>query len=327
MSMRLSIFLDAQEGMTYPAMLDVARWAERYAFYGLYRSDHLAPTSGEFQLAATEAWTTLAGLARETSTIRLGTLITPLTFHHPAVLSKMVSTVAELSGGRVDISVGTGWNVGEHRALGLELGPLGRRFEMLEEYLQVLHGLWGARPFSFEGRYYRVSDILPRPLPVPRPRIIVGGHGQRKTPLLAARYADEYNIDLPSLDDCRDLFARLDAACREVGRDPATIERSVLIGVILGETEADVQGTLPAGLAELGRDEHDAWRPRPGWIAGTPERVAEWLHGYAATGVDHAIIRPLPYRDLRAIELLAAAVRPALDEPASDERARARLPR
>jgi len=310
--MRLSIFLDAQEGMTYTAIRDAAVAAERGGFHAFYRSDHLAPTSGVLDRAATEAWTTLAGLARETSIIRLGTLITPLTFRGPALLSKIVSTVAEMSDNRVDISIGTGWNDGEHEALGLDLEPLGVRFEMLDEYLQVLHGLWGEAPFTFEGTYYRVADILPRPRPAPRPRIIVGGHGRRKTPLLAARYADDYNIDLPSLEDCTTLFGRLDAACAEVGRDPASIERSVLLGVIAGGTEADVRRVSPAGLGELGRDETDAWRPRPGWIAGTPDRIVEWLRSYEAVGVEHAIIRPVPHRDLGAIDLLAREVLPAL---------------
>ena len=249
--MRLSMFLDPQEGMTYAAMLAAAQAAERGGFYGLYRSDHLAPTSGHFDRNATEAWTTLAGLARETSTIRLGTLITPLTFREPAVLSKMASTVAEMSGNRVDVSIGTGWNVGEHEALGLEMEPLGVRFERLEEYLSILLGLWGDQRFSFDGTYYHVSDILPRPLPRPRPRVIIGGHGRRKTPLLAARYADDYNIDWPSPEQCVELYARLDAACEEVGREPGSIERSVLLGVIVGETPAEVRRVLPAGVHEL----------------------------------------------------------------------------
>lgn len=193
--MRLSIQLDPQEGMTYSAILAAAQAAERGGFYGLYRSDHLAPTSGHLDRNATEAWTTLAGLARETTHIRLGTLVTPLTFREPAVLSKMVSTVAEMSGNRVDISIGTGWDVGEHEALGLPFEPLGTRFDRLEEYVRILVGLWGSEEFTFEGEMYRIGGILPRPLPNPRPHIIIGGHGRRKTPLLAAKYADNYNID------------------------------------------------------------------------------------------------------------------------------------
>ncbi len=244
--MKLSIFLDPQEGMTYADIVGAAHATERGGFHGLYRSDHLAPTSGHLDRAATEAWMTLAGLARETSRIRLGTLVTPLTFHQPTVLSKMVSTVDEMSGGRVDVSIGTGWNVGEHEALGLAFESLATRFERLEEYVQVLTGLWGEIAFTYHGRYYQVGGILPRPLPSPRPPLIIGGHGRRKTPLLAARYADEYNVDWPSAEQCRDFFALLEAACQEVGREPSTIGRSVLLGAMVGEDEADV-GTSGRG--------------------------------------------------------------------------------
>jgi F420-dependent oxidoreductase-like protein len=310
--MRLSIFLDPQEGMTYHAMLAAAQAAERGGFYGLYRSDHLAPTSGLFDRNATEAWTTLAGLARETSRIRLGTLITPLTFRGPAVLSKMVSTVAEMSGGRVDVSIGTGWNTGEHEALGLEFESLGIRFERLEEYARILTGLWGVERFSFDGKYYCAKDILPRPLPRPRPRIIIGGHGRRKTPLLAARYADEYNIDWPSPEQCTELFERLDVACEEVGRDPGSIERSVLLGVIVGETQAQLNRVVPAGAGELGGSDPDAWLAEndPAWKAGTPHDI-DWLRRYEAVGVEHAMLMYAPHGDVSIIDLLARAVLPA----------------
>lgn len=314
--MRLSMFLDPQEGMTYAAMLAAAVATERGGFYGLYRSDHLAPTSGLFDRNATEAWTTLAGLARETSTIRLGTLITPLTFRQPAVLSKMASTVAEMSGNRVDISIGTGWNVGEHEALGLEMEPLGVRFERLEEYVQILLGYWGDEPFSFEGTYYRAKEILPRPLPLPRPRIIIGGQGRRKTPLLAARYADDYNIDWPSPQQCLDLYGRLAAACDEVGRKTDTIERSVLLGVIVGETKAEVRRVVPAAVRELGGADAEGWLAEhaPAWKAGTPDEIIEWLQAYEAVGVDHAMLMYAPHRDVGIIDLLARTVLPALAE-------------
>lgn len=313
--MRLSIFLDPQEGMTYDAMLAAAQATERGGFYGLYRSDHLAPTSGLFDRNATEAWTTLAGLARETSRIRLGTLITPLTFREPAVLSKMVSTVAEMSRGRVDVSIGTGWNTGEHEALGLEFESLGVRFERLEEYAKILTGFWGDERFSFDGTYYSAKDILPRPLPRPRPRIIVGGQGKRKTPLLAARYADEYNIDWPSPQRCTELFERLDDACEEVGRDPGSIERSVLLGVIVGETQAELRRVVPAGVAELGGTDTDAWLAEngPAWKAGTPGEIIDWLRDYEAVGVQHAMLMYSPHGDVSTIDLLAREVLPALD--------------
>ena len=312
--MKLSIFLDPQEGTTYDEIVQAAHATERGGFHGLYRSDHLAPTSGVLDRAATEAWTTLAGLARETSRIRLGTLVTPLTFHQPSVLSKMVSTVDEMSGGRVDVSIGTGWNVGEHQALGLPFESLATRFERLEEYVQVLLGLWGEASFSFEGRFYRAGGILPRPLPRPRPPLIIGGHGRRKTPLLAARYADEYNIDWPSAEQCRAFFALLEAACAEVGRDPAGLRRSVLLGVMVGEDAADVARVAEAGVRELGGTDAAGWLAarQDGWRAGTTEEIVDWLRGYQDAGVDHVMLAYAPRRDLRTIETLAREVLPAV---------------
>jgi alkanesulfonate monooxygenase SsuD/methylene tetrahydromethanopterin reductase-like flavin-dependent oxidoreductase (luciferase family) len=226
----------------------------------------------------------------------------------------MVSTVDEMSGGRVDVSIGTGWNVGEHEALGLPFEPLATRFERLEEYVQVLLGLWGEEPFSFEGRFYRVGGILPRPLPLPRPPLIIGGHGRRKTPLLAARYADEYNIDWPSAAQCREFFALLDAACVEVGRDPAGLRRSVLLGVMVGEDAADVSRVAEAGVRELGGTDAAGWLAarQDGWRAGTPDQIIDWLRGYQAAGVDHAMLAYAPRGDLRTITTLAREVLPAV---------------
>jgi alkanesulfonate monooxygenase SsuD/methylene tetrahydromethanopterin reductase-like flavin-dependent oxidoreductase (luciferase family) len=313
--MQLSIFLDPQEGMSWAAMQAAAQRTEAGGFRGLYRSDHLAPTSGHLERAATEAWSTLAALAATTRRIRLGTLITPLTFREPALLSKVVSTVCELAPGRVEVSIGTGWNVREHEALGLTFESLAVRFERLEEYVQVLLGLWGEAPFRFAGRYYRIDGILPRPLPVPRPRLIIGGHGRRKTPLLAARYADDYNVDWPSPAMCRDLFGRLDEACAEVGRDASTISRSVLLGVIVGQDEADVRRRAAAGVRELGGDDPDAWLAAhaDAWCAGPPQRILDWLRTYEAAGVDHAMLAYAPHRDTAMIDLLAREVLPRLD--------------
>jgi alkanesulfonate monooxygenase SsuD/methylene tetrahydromethanopterin reductase-like flavin-dependent oxidoreductase (luciferase family) len=310
--MRLSIFLDPQEGMTWASIQAAARHTEAGGFEGLYRSDHLAPTSGRFERAATEAWTTLAALAGETSRLRLGTLVTPLTFHEPQVLSKMVSTVCEMAPGRIDVSIGTGWNVGEHEALGLRFESQAVRFERLEEYITVLLGLWGQEPFSVDGRYYRVGGILPRPLPEPRPRLIIGGHGKRRTPLLAARYADDYNVDWPSVEQFADLNGRLDDACREIGRDPATISRSVLLGVIVGEDAEDLRRRARAGVEELGSDDPDAWLAEhaAGWHAGTPDEIVAWLGGYEQAGLEHAMLMVAPHRDVAMIDLIAREVLP-----------------
>lgn len=311
--MRLSIFLDPQEGMSWSHIVEVATRTERGGFHGLYRSDHLTSTAGILDRAATEAWTTIAGLAGRTSRIRLGTLITPLTFHHPSVLSKVVSTIDEMGSGRVDVSIGTGWNTGEHAALGIDFPDRAERFERLEEYLEVLVGLWGSSPFRYHGRYYRVEGILPRPLPARRPPIIVGGHGRRRTPALAARFADEYNIDWPTLDAAHELYGRVDEACVEAGRDPATLGRSALLGLVIGAHPGELRARVAAAAEELGGSDADGWlRSRPGWFSGTPPDVVEWLRGYEAAGMQHAQLRLAPAADLDAIDLLAREVLPAV---------------
>lgn len=226
----------------------------------------------------------------------------------------MVSTVAEMSGNRVDVSIGTGWNVGEHESLGLTFESQKARFDRLDEYIQVLLGLWGAEEFDFRGEHYAIAGILPRPLPQPRPRIIVGGHGRRKTPLLAARYADDYNIDWPSPAQCVDLFGRLESACAEVGRDASTIERSALLGVMVGTSAADVRRIVSSGVQELGGTDTDAWLADngPAWVAGTPDRILEWLREYEAAGVQHAMLMTAPHTDVSSIHLLAREVLPAM---------------
>jgi alkanesulfonate monooxygenase len=189
---------------------------------------------------------------------------------------------------------------------------------MLEEYIQVLLGTWSGEPFSFDGRHYRIADIAPRPMPVqrPRPHLIVGGHGRRRTPLLAARYADEYNIDWPSLEMCRDLFEQLRLACHEVGRDHGTVVRSALLGVMLGATETDAQGRRDAGLASLGVEpaEREAWLAahRDDWLVGDVDHVVSRLREFADAGVQRVMLMHAPAEDLETLELIGRHVVPAL---------------
>jgi alkanesulfonate monooxygenase SsuD/methylene tetrahydromethanopterin reductase-like flavin-dependent oxidoreductase (luciferase family) len=217
-----------------------------------------------------------------------------------------------MSSNRVDVSIGTGWNVGEHEALGLAFEPLRTRFDRLEEYIQVLLGLWSREPFTYEGRYYQVKDIAPRPLPAPRPPLIIGGHGRRKTPLLAARYADEYNVDWFSADECRHFYRLLDDACAEIGRDPATIRRSVLLGVMVGEDRSDVRRVVEAGVHELGGADPDGWltENRSSWRAGTPDEIVSWLREYEAAGTDHVMLMYAPHTDVHMVDILATGVLP-----------------
>jgi alkanesulfonate monooxygenase SsuD/methylene tetrahydromethanopterin reductase-like flavin-dependent oxidoreductase (luciferase family) len=313
---RLSLFVDPQEGMSYRQLADAAARAERDGYHGLYRSDHLTSTAGRHERAATEAWSTLAGLARETSRIRLGTLVTPIAFRHPAVYAKAVATVDEMSGGRVDASVGTGWYPPEHELLGLGFPALRERFAAMAEYLEVVRRLWAGDGEAFEGARYRLGSVPARPLTErrPGPWLILGGHGRRHTPRLAAAFADEFNVDWPSPALCRELFAVADEECARIGRDGATLRRSALLGAIVGADEADVERRFQAGMAFFGIEDPAGWRAQAGdgWTIGTTATLAGRLAEYADAGVEHIMLMLLPGDDLEMISLVARDVFPAV---------------
>jgi alkanesulfonate monooxygenase len=229
--MRFAFMVDPQEGLAYERMLELAQAAESSGFESFLRSDHWLSLQGDWSAHATDAWTTLAGLARETTSIRLGTLVSPVTFRQPIALAKAVATVDEMSHGRVELGIGAGWYGPEHERFGIRYPAMPERFEMLEEQLQILIGLWTAEVFSFHGRHYALEDAIfePKPVQRPHPPIIVGGYGKPKLVQLAARYADELNLDNPAPEACREVFGRLDAACRAVDRDPAAVRRSAML--------------------------------------------------------------------------------------------------
>ncbi len=314
--MQLSLFLDPQEGMTYRQIAAAALRAEQEGYHGVYRSDHLTSTAGRHDRAATEAWSTLAGLAAQTQRIRLGTLVSPVGFRHPSLYAKIVSTVDEMSDGRVDVSIGTGWYRPEHDLLGFEFPPLAERFSALEEYLEVLTTLWGDAGTGYAGSRYRVGAVHARPLSSQRPHpwLILGGHGRRRTPRLAARFADEFNVDWPSPTQCRELFDAVARACREIDRDPATLRRSVLLGAVVGTDDADTEDRFRRGMAFFGVSDPQRWRDGagPGWTVGTTAALAGRLAEYAEAGVDHVMLMLLPGDDLDMISLVARDVFPAI---------------
>lgn len=314
--MQLSLFLDPQEGMTYEQLAAAARRAEDEGFHGVYRSDHLMSTAGRHDRAATEAWSTLAGLARETHRLRLGTLVTPIAFRHPSLYAKIIGTVDEMSRGRVDVSIGTGWYRPEHELLGFGFPPLSERFATLEEYLEVLVKLWDDFGDGYTGTRFRVDSVHARPLTVrrPRPWLILGGHGRKRTPSLAARYADEFNVDWPSPQQCRELFDIAATHCVEFDRDPATLRRSVLLGAIVGADERDTELRFLQGMTFFGIEDPQQWRARagPGWTVGTTAALAHRLGEYADAGVEHVILMLLPGDDLDMISLVARDVFPAI---------------
>ncbi len=307
--MLLRIFTEPQQGATYDDLLAVARTTEECGFDAFFRSDHYLAMGGSPGLPGpTDAWVTLAGLARETSRIRLGTLVTPVTFRHPGPLAVSVAQVDAMSGGRVELGLGTGWYAEEHASYGLAFPPVKERFELLAEQLEVLEGLWGTpegERYSFSGAHYQVTDspALPKPAQRPRPPVIIGGGGPTKTPALAARFADEFNLPFSPLDQTAAQFDRVRAACEAVGRDPATIVLSAALCVCCGADEAG----LARRAAAIGRSVEHVRR----WDAGgLPGEVVERIHAYRDLGAQRLYLQVLDLADLDQLRLLGAAVLP-----------------
>ena len=310
--MRFALMIEAQQGLTYTEQLDLARLAERLGFEAFFRSDHYSSFPGPDGGRTTDAWTVLAGLARETTTIRLGALVSPVTFRHPGSFAKVVITADEMSGGRVEVGVGAGWNHREHSRLGLEFPEITQRADLMEDQLAILHGLWEEPDgWSFEGKQVHVEDAVfhPKPVQRPHPPIIVGGEGSPRSLRLAARYADEYNVSSAGPDTCGPVFSRLDEECRKIGRDPATIHRSVMAGLLVGTDEAEFQRRVKDQIEMVRDDDSDAaeWLQirSPRWIAGTPAEARAMAARFAAAGVERIMLQDMLPRDHAMIELAA----------------------
>lgn len=308
--MDLRIFTEPQQGATYDDLLAVAREAERLGFSAFFRSDHFLNMGGDPGPGSSDAWTTLAGLARDTSTIRLGTLVTSATFRLPGPLAVTVATVDAMSGGRVELGLGAGWYGDEHTAFGIAFPDLGERFDRLEEQLEIVTGLWSTEPggsFDHHGRHYQVEggNGLPKPVQSPRPPIVIGGHGAKRTPALAARFADEFNAPFSRADVTGLQFDRVRAACEAADRDPTTMVFSAAQVVCVGADEAEVTRRAEA----IGREPAEL---RENGAAGTPQEVVDRLQGFAAVGASRAYLQVLDLSDLEHLALIAEAVLPAL---------------
>ncbi|MCT9929505.1 LLM class F420-dependent oxidoreductase [Planotetraspora sp. A-T 1434] len=303
--MKLRIFTEPQQGSTYDDLLAVAQATERLGFDAFFRSDHyMRIGAGDPGPGANDAWVTLAGLARETSRIRLGTLVTPATFRLPGPLAISVAGVDQMSGGRVELGLGAGWFDDEHLAYGIPFPPVGERFERLEEQLEIVTGLWAAtKPFSFEGRHYRLVDspALPKPVQRPRPPIIMGGTGAKRTPRLVARFADEYNVPFRGLEDTGVAYDRVREACEEAGR--GSILLSAAQTVCVGRDDAEVARRAEA----IGED---IARLRAGGLVGTPEEIVDKIGKFAELGAERIYLQVLDLADLDHLELIAAEVLP-----------------
>jgi F420-dependent oxidoreductase-like protein len=300
----LRIFTEPQQGATYDDLLRVARATEDLGFDAFFRSDHYLTMGGDGLPGPTDAWITLAGLARETSRIRLGTLVTAGTFRLPGVLAITVAQVDQMSGGRVELGLGTGWYDQEHTAYGIPFPPLGERFERFEEQLQVVRGLWEADgPFSFDGKHYQLVDspALPKPAQASVP-ILVGGFGAKRTPRIAATYADEFNVPFHDLDDTAAAFGRVRDASALTGRSLVLSAAQV---VCVGKDDAQ----LARRAERIGRDVEGLRRDG---LAGSPAEVAEKIGRFAEAGATRVYLQVLDLQDLDHLELIASEVAPQL---------------
>ena len=308
--MEFCVFTEPQQGADYETMLRQAQHAEKLGFDGWFRSDHyLVMGDGDGLPGPTDAWTTLAGLARETSRIRLGTLVSSMTFRYPGILAIQVAQVDAMSGGRVELGLGTGWFTEEHAAYGIPFPT--KRFGMLEEQLAIVTGLWrtpvGER-FAFDGAHYALSDspALPKPVQSPVP-LIVGGGGPKRTPQLAARYATEFNIGFVGETETRDTFANLHRVCGEEGRDPLTLSLSVALPTIVATSTAELEHRCAAAGVDPSRAGAAA---EEGVLVGTPEQVVEKLQRVADLGTRRVYLQCMDMTDLEHLDLIAAEVLP-----------------
>jgi F420-dependent oxidoreductase-like protein len=312
--MRLCVFIEPQLGASYADQLAVAQRAEECGFDGFFRSDHyLTMGSRDGLPGPTDSWVTLAGLARETSRVRLGTMVSSATFRHPGVLAISVAQVDAMSGGRVELGLGTGWYEAEHRAYGIPFPPQAERFDRLAEQLEVVTGLWStpmSDRFTFRGGHYDLVDspALPKPVQAPHPPVIVGGKGKRRTAELAARFADEYNMPFGSVDEARECFAAVAAVCQKIDREGAgraPLVLSVALTVCCGRTDAEVRRRVEAAGASIER-------LRAAGLVGTPGEVAEQIRRYADEGASRFFLQVLDLSDLDHLDVIAAEVAPQL---------------
>ena len=305
----LCIFTEPQQGASYDTLLAVAQRAETLGFGGFFRSDHYLVMGGASGLPGpTDAWVTLAGLARETSTIRLGTLVTPVTFRGPGLLAISVAQVDQMSSGRVELGIGAGWYEAEHTAYGFEFPSAPQRFESLADQLAIIDGLWNTpvgETFSYAGAVHSVTDSpgLPKPLQQPVP-IIIGGGGPSRTPVLTARYATEYNVAFTSVETFTKRKTRVEAACVAIGREHP-LRYSAALVVCAGGTAADVARRAEA----IGRDPDDL---RKNGAAGSADDTAATIRAFIDAGAERIYLQVLDLSDLEHLEFIADEVAPRL---------------
>jgi alkanesulfonate monooxygenase SsuD/methylene tetrahydromethanopterin reductase-like flavin-dependent oxidoreductase (luciferase family) len=283
--------IEGQEGVTWPQWRALAEACERHGISTLFRSDHYQNLDGQHpERGSLDAWGTIIALSALTTTLRLGTLVTPTSFRHPSILAKLVVTADHVSNGRIDLGVGAGWHEGEHAAYGFPFLPPAERTDVLQEQLRILIGAWGEGEFSFEGERYTLSGLNAQPKPIqrPHPPILMGGNAGTRSAALAAEFADEYNTPFPSLEQIKRRKANIEEACARAGREP--IPFSIMAGVILGADAGEVEVRAKRVAEAIGRDAAALLGDPPqGWIVGTVEQAAEQLAPIREAGVSRVM--------------------------------------
>ncbi|MDA8197242.1 MAG: LLM class F420-dependent oxidoreductase [Actinomycetota bacterium] len=295
--MKLRVFIEPQQGASYSQQLKVAQKAEELGFDAFFRSDHyLRMGDGSPYPGPSDSWVTLGAIARETSTIRLGTLLTSATFRAPGVLAISVAQVDEMSNGRIELGLGAGWFEAEHRAYGIEFPDTSERFDRLKEQLEIITGLWKTKigdGFSYDGKYYKLenSPALPKPVSDPHPPIIIGGRGPKKTPALAGAFAQEYNVPFASIEKCKEQFELVSVAAESSGRSPSGIINSVALVACLGNDSE----TLTRRASSIGRSIDDLTE---NGLCGSAEQIVEKISRYQEIGAQRVYLQILDLDDL-----------------------------
>ncbi len=307
--------IEGQEGVSWEAWKALAAACEEHGYEALFRSDHYLSVQGRPDRGSLDAWTTLAALAPVTSRLRLGTLVSPATFRHPSVLAKSAATVDQVSGGRVEVGIGAGWLEPEHRAYGFPFAALRTRMDVMAEQMEIVARSFADERFSFRGEHYEIADLDARPKPVqrPRPPIVVGGRGGRRSLALAAQWADEYNTLSASVDEIRQRRDAFAAAWEDAGRDRDAFRFSAMVGILVGADDAELRERA-ARLGEWqGREPDDVLDSlRATGVVGTVDEAAEQLRALEAAGAQRVMLQHLLHDDIDTVELIGRELIPQL---------------
>jgi F420-dependent oxidoreductase-like protein len=312
---RICLMIEGQEGVSWEQWLALAEACERNGLEGLFRSDHYTTVMDREVRGSLDAWSTIAALGAVTDRIRLGTMVSPVTFRHPSVLAKSVVTADHVSGGRVELGLGAGWLELEHTTYGFPFPDAPTRMDLLEEQAEIIVRQWTEEDFDHDGEHYRLRDCraLPRPLQQPRPPLIVGGYAGERSVAVAARWADEYNTPFASVEECRTRRTTVESAWERAGRDPGELRFSLMTGLIIGTDRGEVRHRADRVAARTGRDaegEEMLARQADVLVAGTPDEAVSRLRALADAGVDRVMLQHLLHEDLEVIDLLGREVLP-----------------